>query len=383
MEPYEGSSLWHRVSFFARARLRSGVLRLRGGWLQILQTGLAACVAWFLAVLLLGLEEPTFAPIAAVISLGLAVGERSRRVIELTLGVAFGVVIADVLVSVIGIGAVQGGILVALAMTAAVFLGRGDLGVNEAAISAMILMITFGPVGFGFPPDRFLEALIGGGVALLVNALLPINPERMVSTAAHPIFDESVAVLEETAAALDEGDFERAQNALMKARAIDVRVSSFKEALAAGHETARIAPSRRRALRHLEVYAAAADQIDLTVRHVRILARSALGIVRSGDSAPEPLTVAMRDLARATEALAAYLEAPGPPDEARRLALKAAGGAAALLRDREDLTKHMAINAFIEDIFSAAYDLLLSTGLDPTAALRALEQATGPPSEPG
>ena len=350
--------------------------------MQILQTGLAACVAWFLAVLLLGLEEPTFAPIAAVISLGLAVGERSRRVIELTLGVAFGVVIADVLVSVIGIGAVQGGILVALAMTAAVFLGRGDLGVNEAAISAMILMITFGPVGFGFPPDRFLEALIGGGVALLVNALLPINPERMVGTAAHPIFDESVAVLEETAAALDEGDFERAQNALMKARAIDVRVSSFKEALAAGHETARIAPSRRRALRHLEVYAAAADQIDLTVRHVRILARSALGIVRSGDSAPEPLTVAMRDLARATEALAAYLEAPGPPDEARRLALKAAGGAAALLRDREDLTKHMAINAFIEDIFSAAYDLLLSTGLDPMAALRALEQATGPPSEP-
>jgi hypothetical protein len=91
----------------------------------------------------------------------------------------------------------------------------------------------------------------------------------------------------------------------------------------------------------------------------------------------------MRDLARATEALAAYLEAPGPPDEARRLALKAAGDAAALLRDREDLTKHMAINAFIEDIFSAAYDLLLSTGLDPTAALRALEQATGPPLEPG
>jgi hypothetical protein len=383
MEPYEGSSWWHTVKFFVRARLRSGVLRLQGGWLQILQTGLAACVAWFLAVLLLGLEEPTFAPIAAVISLGLAVGERSRRVIELTLGVAFGVVIADVLVSVIGIGAVQGGILVALAMTAAVFLGRGNLGVNEAAISAMILMITFGPVGVGFPPERFLEALIGGGVALLVNALLPINPERMVTTAAHPIFDESVAVLEETAAALDEGDFERTQNALMKARAIDVRVSGFKEALAAGHETARIAPPRRRALRHLEVYAAAADQIDLTVRHVRILARSALGIVRTGDSAPEPLTVAVRDLARATEALAAYLEEPGPPDEARRLALKAAGGAAALLREREDLAKHMATNAFIDDIFSTAYDLLLSTGLDPMAALRALEQATGLPSEPG
>jgi uncharacterized membrane protein YgaE (UPF0421/DUF939 family) len=350
--------------------------------LQILQTGVAACVAWFLAVLLLGLEEPTFAPIAAVISLGLAIGERGRRVVELTLGVAFGVVIADFLVSVIGIGAVQGGILVVLAMTAAVFFGRGDLGVNEAAISAMILMITFGPVGTIFPPERFLEALIGGGVALLVNALLPINPERMVTTAAHPIFDESVAVLEETAAALDEGDFKRAQNALMKARAIDARVSSFKEALAAGHETARIAPSRRRALEHLEVYVAAADLIDLTVRHVRILARSALGVVRTGDPAPEALSVAVRDLARATEALAAYLEAPGGPEEARRLALKAAGGAAALLREREDLAKDMATNAFIDDIISAAYDLVLSTGMDQAVALRALEEATRRPSGP-
>src|SRR5918999_1528056 len=383
MEPYEDPSWWDRVRFLVWDRLRSGILRLRSEWLQILQTGVAACVAWFLAVLLLGLEEPTFAPIAAVISLGLAIGERGRRVVELTLGVAFGVVIADFLVSVIGVGAVQGGVLVVLAMSAAVFFGRGDLGVNEAAISAMILMITFGPVGTVFPPERFLEALIGGVVALLVNALLPINPERMVTTAAHPIFDESVAVLEETAAALDEGDFERAQNALMKARAIDARVSSFKEALAAGRETARIAPSRRRALEHLEVYAAAADQIDLTVRHVRILARSALGVVRTGDPAPEALSVAVRDLARATEALAAYLETPGdPPEEARRLALRAAGGAAALLREREDLAKDMASNAFIDDIFSAAYDLLLSTGMDQAVALRALEDATRRTSGP-
>ena len=382
MEPYEDPSWWYRVKFFVWDRLRSGILRLRSGWLQILQTGLAACVAWFLAVLLLGLEEPTFAPIAAVISLGLAIGERGRRVVELTFGVAFGVVIADFLVSAIGVGAVQGGILVVLAMSAAVFFGRGDLGVNEAAISAMILMITFGPVGTIFPPERFLEALIGGAVALLVNALLPINPERMVTTAAHPIFEESVAVLEETAAALDEGDFERAQNALMKARAIDARVSSFKEALAAGHETARIAPSRRRALEHLEVYAAAADQIDLTVRHVRILARSALGVVRTGNPAPDPLPVAVRDLARAMEALAAYLEAPGGPEETRRLALKAAGDAAALLTEREDLAKDMPTNAFIDDIFSAAYDLLLGTGMNQAEALRALEEATGRSSGP-
>jgi hypothetical protein len=316
MEPGRGSFWGEEVSFYARVRNRllSSVHRLRGGWWQIVQTAVAAGVAWFLAVLILGNERPEFAPIAAVISLGLAVGQRGRRVVELTLGVAVGVAIADLLVSVIGVGAIQSGILVALAMMVAVFVGRGELGVNEAAISAMILMITFRPSETGFLPDRFFEALIGGGTAMVVNALLPINPERMVSTAAHPIFDESAAVLEETAAALERGDFERAQNALMKARAIDARVSGFKEALAAGRETARIAPSRRRALGHLDLYAAAADQIDLIVRHVRILARSALGVVRTGDPAPESLAGAVRDLARATEALAAYLEA----SEARR-----------------------------------------------------------------
>jgi uncharacterized membrane protein YgaE (UPF0421/DUF939 family) len=384
MEPSGGLSWRERVSFSARLRHRllSGIHRLRSVWWQIVQTAVAAIVAWFLAVLILGHERPAFAPIAAVISLGLAVGERSKRVVELTLGVALGVAIGDLLVSVIGVGALQGGILVALAMAAAVFFGRGDLGVNEAAISAMILMITFQPLVTGFPLDRVFEALIGGGTALVVNALLPINPERMVTTAAHPIFDESVAVLQETAAALDDGDFERAQNALMKARAIDARVSSFKEALSAGRETARAAPTRRRVLGHLELYAAAADQIDLIVRYVRILARSALGVVRTGDPAPEPLAAALRELARAVEALAAYLETSEGPEEARWLALNAAGDAAALLREREDLTKDMAISAFVDDVFSATYDLLLSTGMDSVTASRALEEAVGGSSEP-
>src|SRR3712207_2410199 len=199
MRSIESLSWREKVSFYARRvhnRLRSDIHRLWGGWGQILQTAVAAGVAWFLALLILGYERPEFAPIAAVISLGLAVGQRGRRVVELTLGVAFGVAIADLLVSVIGAGPVQSGIVVALAMVVAVFLGRGDLGVNEAAITAIILMITFQPSGAAFPPDRFFEALIGGGTALLVNALLPINPERMVTTAAHPIFDEAVAVLE-------------------------------------------------------------------------------------------------------------------------------------------------------------------------------------------
>src|SRR5918997_2570230 len=57
-------------------RLHSGALRLRSAWLPILQTAVAACLAWFLAVFILGLERPTFAPIAAVFVVGVGGGER-------------------------------------------------------------------------------------------------------------------------------------------------------------------------------------------------------------------------------------------------------------------------------------------------------------------
>jgi hypothetical protein len=152
----------------------------------------------------------------------------------------------------------------------------------------------------------------------------------------------------------------------------------LKEAIAAGQETARLVPPRRRSLGHMQLYAAASDQIDLTVRDVRALARAALSVVQPEDSAPEPLSTAIRGLARATEALAAYLQTSGdPPDETRRLALKAASEASTLLEEHEDLARNLGVNALVDQIHSSAVDLIGSTGMDRSAALRALEDATG------
>ncbi len=379
MRHREGSSWRESIGpqVRVRTRLRSGLLNLRGGWLQILQTALAACAAWFLAVLILDVDRPTFAPIAAVICLGLAVEERARRAIELTFGVAFGVALADILVSVVGVGALQAGLVVVLAMAVAVFLGREEIGVKEAAISAMIILITFHAPDTGIPLERFLEALIGGATALMINALLPVDPERLVEEAAHPLFDQSVAVLEEVAAALDSGDAERAQNAYLKAREIDARVSGLKEAVAAGRETARLAPPRRKSLGHLELYAGAADQIDLTVRDVRALARAALSVVQPNEGSPEPLSEAVRGLATATGSLATYLQTSGDPEDTRRLALEAASEASALLYEREDLASNLAVNALVDQIHSSTVDILGSTGMDRSSALQALEDATG------
>ena len=155
--------------FGLRAGFLTGIDRLRvHGW-SVVQTAVAASVAYFLAVMAFGHESPFFAPIAAVICLGVTLGQRARRAVELAFGVAVGLMVADLLVLVIGTGAARIGVVVLLAMAAAVFFGGGPLLVNQAAISAL-LVVVLQPPNDVFDPARFLDALVGGSVALAINS---------------------------------------------------------------------------------------------------------------------------------------------------------------------------------------------------------------------
>ncbi len=130
----------------------------------------------------------------------------------------------------------------------------------------------------------------------------------------------------------------------------------------------------------MDLYASAADQIDLTVRDVRALARAALSVVQpeAENPVPERLPTAIRGLAQATEALAAYLQTSGdPPEETRRLALEAATEASKLLEEHEDLASNLGVNALVDQIHSSAVDLIGGTGMDRSEALQALQEATG------
>ncbi|HMG28937.1 MAG TPA: FUSC family protein, partial [Jiangellaceae bacterium] len=74
----------------ARDRLR----RLRHTAVPIAQCALGAALAWWVATgPLIGHEQPFFAPIAALISLGVGLGQRLPRVVELVAGVAVGVLV--------------------------------------------------------------------------------------------------------------------------------------------------------------------------------------------------------------------------------------------------------------------------------------------------
>src|SRR3712207_5975670 len=226
--------------------------RLRAGTWPVVQTAVAATLAWSTAALVLGHERPFVAAIAAVISVGAVAGQTLRRAAEWIFGVAVGLAVADLIMLAIGGGPVQTGIIIALAMTAALLIRGGIMFVTEAGVSA-VLVANLDPMTYGVSPDRFLEALVGGGAALAVSATFPSNPSVRVREAMRPVLEDLATALRDAAAALIGGDLELAERALSEARRVDASVARLREELDGGFQIARLSPSRRRHLGPLEI----------------------------------------------------------------------------------------------------------------------------------
>ena len=202
--------------------------------------------------------------------------------------------------------------MVALATSAAIFLGSGQMLATQAAVSAA-LVATLQPPTDGVSFARFLDALVGGGVALVINALvLPARPLDLMRRASEPLLAELAAVLEDVAVAVERRDQELAVASLERAAAIDELAARFGEAVDVSRETTRYAPPRRRARGAVESYADAAGRIDLAVRNVRVLARGTIRALSLDENVPPEIAGALRDLAEAVRALPAALDDPEP-----------------------------------------------------------------------
>ena len=304
--------------------------RLRGRLWPILQTAVAATAAWFIAAALLPDGRPSFASIAAVICLGATHGERGSKALQLVGGVVLGICVASALATLIGAGPLQIGIMVVLAMSAAVLLGGGELLTAEAAVSAILLVSLDPGASDGFTANRIIEALIGGGVSLAVTSLLfPADPRLPVSRAAQAVFGGLGSALERLAGALEAGDANAAGEALDAARALDPDVVAFGEALAQRpRDGAPRAPAARRARRARALRRELRPGRLRRARHARPVPSR-----RAAHRAPASRFrgEAVRELARAVWALAAAYDQPDQADAARAHALRAgalAGGTA-------------------------------------------------------
>ncbi|XVV12305.1 FUSC family protein [Actinoplanes sp. CA-131856] len=351
---------------------RAGVRRVRGGLALAVQAGVAAGLAWFVAHDLFGRPAPFFAPIAAVITLASSVGQRVKRTSELVLGVAIGIGIGDALILLIGSGPWQIGLIVVLAVLVATAVGGGTPLVVQSASSAVLVATLTSSTGL--PWTRFLDALVGGGIGLIVmTLLLPLNPLSVVRRAADPALQALADGLHRVAAGLGEKDRDEVRDALAGLRAAEGAFAAFSAAVTAARENVAFAPARWRNRGALALYVDGADQVTYMLRNVRVLSRRVDTALGDDEPVPAVLPVSVALLGDAVELLKQEWAKGVEPVAARERALRAATECGRAYEEGVGFSG----GVIVAQIRTAATDLLRASGVDYAEAPRLVRRAVG------
>lgn len=107
----------------AYAAVRAGFKRLRGVWFTLVQTSVAAGLAWYLAHDVLDHPQPFFAPIAAAMSLSISNVLRAQRTVQVMIGVTLGIGMGTLVQGLLRPGALAIAVPALIALSVAVLIG--------------------------------------------------------------------------------------------------------------------------------------------------------------------------------------------------------------------------------------------------------------------
>lgn len=301
----------------SRASVRRRVDRWRNRVFFIAQCALAAGVAWALARYVVGHPMPFFAPVAAMICLGFSFGQRLRRVAEVMVGVAVGVGVGDLFVKLFGTGVWQIIFVVALAMSIAVLLGAGNLMTTQAGVQAAMVTTLLPDPGAGF--SRWLDAALGGAVALAAATIAPAAAIRRPRQQATNVLNELAAILVETADGLRADDADKVTDALRRARASESLLDDLRSAAAEGVAVVRMSPFRRRHRGRAQQIADLVIPLDRAIRNIRVLVRRCAVSVWRDEQMPDEYPMLLERLADGTRLIAESLFEPAADVAAHRV----------------------------------------------------------------
>jgi uncharacterized membrane protein YgaE (UPF0421/DUF939 family) len=353
--------MWSRSRMSASARVQ----RWRSKSWQIAQCALAAGVAWFIASDLLGHQTPFFAPVAAVVSLGTSYGQRLRRVVEVTLGVATGVFLADLLVAQLGSGWWQLAVVVALAMSAAFLLDGGQLFVTQAAVQSIVVSTLVPDPGAGL--TRWTDAVIGGAVALVAATIVPAAPLRRPREQAAVVMRKVAELLRAAADVMVDGEAERGLELLADARATDHLIRELQDAADEGMSVVASSPFRVRHRGNLRRMIELVDPLDRALRSTRVLVRQAAVAAYYRRPVPASYVRLARELADAVDLVAEELDADRMAVAARPRLIEL-GEASGEVERAEEMTAEVVL----VQLRSVIADLLLLSGLSQVESTEAL-----------
>lgn len=272
-----------------------GMIRVREGLVFAIQCAIGAGLALLIAVQVCGHQQAFFAPIAAVLSLGVSAGKRLRRGFELVLGAAVGVGIGDVLISNIGSGYWQVSVVVLVAILVATFVDK-SVSVAFQASSSAVLVATILPPGTSGSFDRMVDALVGGVIGILVLALVPNSPLRPARREVSTLVSKASLVLDDVAQGMEERKAEKITKALEVARGTQTNVNALLTNVGGGSEVVAVSPIYWTARRHAKTMNRILVPVDNVMRNTRVLARRAEIMMLDEIEPPEEMIELMRGI---------------------------------------------------------------------------------------
>jgi len=343
------TELGPRAARRSRASVRGRLRRLRQRLFFIGQCAVAAGFAWWFAVSVLHHSRPFFAPVAAIVCLGMSFGHRLRRVAEVVLGVAIGVGVGDAFVHLAGTGVWQIVAIVAVSMTVAVLLDTGLLLVIQAGVQSVVVATVAALPGG--PLNRWLDAAAGGLIALVATTVAPAAPLRKPRVEAAAVIAELASLLSSTTRALRRHDLERA-------RASEGALDELRELSAEGIAVIRMSPFRRRHLPGVQAIADLLEPLDRAIRNTRVLVRRAGVALSGGEEVPPSYVDLLEKLSAVTSTIAREMTEHRLPVGSRALL-------AAVARDSAQVAEHPSLSAEVirAQVRSVVVDLLMLTGL--------------------
>ncbi len=291
-----------------------------------------------------------------MVCLGTSYGQRLRRVAEVSIGVSIGIGTADLFTHLVPLEKIwQIILIVGCAMSAAVLLDAGVLFVNQAAVQS-IVVATLLPQDGGV--GRIVDALIGGGVALVAAMIVPSAPLRRPRETAAKVTTELARLLGSAHDSARSADMAAAADTLARARETESTLNELRQAAGEGLEVVRSSPFRRGARGHVRSIAEVVEPLERALRNTRVMIRRIEVSARLEETMPPDYLLILDQLAEATEAIATELGANRPPDTAQARLIQIAESTA---NATEPLTLSAAV--VLGQMRSLVVDLLQLAGL--------------------
>lgn len=357
------------------AEFRQGRRRVAGSFLPILQSAIGAALAYLIASELFDRSHPLFAPIAAWVCLGFKADRVPRKVAELGVGATVGVFIGELLSTHLQVGWWQIGLTLFIAALVGRSLDKGDLTTIQAGVNAVVVMsMSWLEAVQGGVTGRWIDALVGAGIAFIIAVVLPRNPSARPRRYARSALAEYATLLNLVGRGLRTADIEVLNDAHPQRHALAEVVIAWEETLATARGVVALNPGLWR--HRVDV-----DELSRLFRLMQRSQRSSYMLARQGQSMAEEVGAMpeigdmLLDVSTAVHALGGSVGQWERPEQARALLVDIAGRAAPSHIEGGDW-RPVALMSLLRAII---VDLLQMTGLSRDEARDALIDTWGRP----